>query len=166
MGKSHISSAAIPSGVARVVVVLMQRAMSERSQLIAAGTSKQTSVWMQPDGTLIHKPFKGRRRTKPTELLVHDPRFDNWGVARLGFVPRLILWIIEGNYSGLIDEMTLEELADAYASKFFSKIGIRNGQARAKEAIAAKMRARLGKSSSRESVSPITDDQAPGILRN
>ena len=137
-----------------MVVVLMQRAMSERSQLIASGISKDTSVWMLPDGSLVRKPFRGRRRSKPTQLLVHDPRFDNWGVARLGFVPRLILWIVEGNFTGLIDELTLEEVAEAYASGFFGQIGIPNGQARAKAAIAVKVRERLAKSSQPSSSPP------------
>jgi hypothetical protein len=121
--------------------------MQERLKIIAAHPTKNDVLWLNPDGSFQRKgrsKHRGARWTKPTPLLVHDPRHEAFGMAKLSFVARLVIWVAEGHYEALLEELTLEELAIAYRDGFFHKIDIPDGQKRARLAIAAKIKARLG----------------------
>lgn len=135
----------VPSGITRVVTLLMKKAMEERLKIVAARPTSQDALWLNPDGSFQRRARLKRksRRSKPIPLLVHDPRHDAFGISKLSFVARLVIWICEGHYEAIFEELTLEELADAYQGDFFKKIDAHNAQKRARLAIAAKLKQRL-----------------------
>lgn len=119
------TSHGIPLGVAQVTLLLLRKALDERTRMLKlSATTTGMTLWLMPDGTLKYK----RRRVlakqatvkKPQPLLIHEFRQPNSG--RIALVSRLICWVVDGHCSILPNMLSEADLADAYLRGFFHAI--------------------------------------------
>ncbi len=133
----------IPSGVTRVIFLLLQKILAERDRTIkTAPAEKGLSLWLTRDGDLIYKRKKSSRRISATTLLIHDFDDDKM-VSKGGLLHRVIEWISRGHFAALAENLSPVERIACFKEGFFRQIEDPTGEELGKEALIADVRARL-----------------------